>query len=46
MAAVDAARAGQPKVKSAGCAFKNPPGESAGRIIDARASRGCASGTP
>lgn len=34
MDAVDAARAGQPKVKSAGCAFKNPAGDSAGRIID------------
>lgn len=31
---VDAARTGQPKVKSAGCAFKNPPGDSAGRLID------------
>ena len=34
MDVVDAARAGQPKVKSAGCAFKNPAGDSAGRIID------------
>lgn len=35
LAQVDAARRGQPKTKSAGCAFKNPPGESAGRLIDA-----------
>jgi UDP-N-acetylmuramate dehydrogenase len=34
MAKVDAARQTQPKIKSAGCAFKNPPGESAGRLID------------
>ncbi len=40
MAAVDAARAGQPKVKSAGCAFKNPPGDSAGRIIDLAGLKG------
>lgn len=31
---VDRARKGQPKRKSAGCAFKNPPGQSAGRLID------------
>lgn len=37
---VDAARAGQPKVKSAGCAFKNPPGDSAGRIIDVAGLKG------
>ena len=37
---VDSARAGQPKVKSAGCAFKNPPGDSAGRIIDAAGLKG------
>lgn len=36
MAEVDAARKGQPKKKSAGCAFKNPPGQSAGRLIDQR----------
>lgn len=40
MNAVDAARAGQPKVKSAGCAFKNPAGDSAGRIIDRAGLKG------
>ena len=40
MAEVDAARKGQPKVKSAGCAFKNPPGDSAGRLIDAAGCKG------
>ena len=40
MDAVDAARAGQPKVKSAGCAFKNPAGDSAGRIIDRAGLKG------
>ena len=32
LAQVDAARKGQPKVKSAGCAFKNPLGDSAGTL--------------
>lgn len=37
---VDAARQGQPKTRSAGCAFKNPPGDSAGRLIDAAGLKG------
>jgi len=40
LAPVDAARAGQPKAKSAGCAFTNPPGDSAGRLIDAAGLKG------
>jgi UDP-N-acetylmuramate dehydrogenase len=40
MDAVDAARAGQPKIRSAGCAFKNPPRESAGRLIDRAGLKG------
>jgi UDP-N-acetylmuramate dehydrogenase len=38
--AVDAARRGQPKARSAGCAFKNPPGDAAGRLIDAAGLKG------
>jgi UDP-N-acetylmuramate dehydrogenase len=37
---VDAARKGQPKTRSAGCAFKNPEGDSAGRLIDVAGLKG------
>jgi UDP-N-acetylmuramate dehydrogenase len=37
---VDAARKGQPKQKSAGCAFKNPPSHSAGKLIDEAGLKG------
>ena len=40
MARVDAARKRQPKRKSAGCAFKNPPGDAAGRLIDQAGFKG------
>jgi len=40
MERVDAARRRQPKGKNAGCAFKNPPGDAAGRLIDQAGFKG------
>lgn len=40
LAKVDAARKGQPKIKSAGCAFKNPANASAGKLIDEAGLKG------
>ncbi|MBB6098001.1 UDP-N-acetylmuramate dehydrogenase [Deinobacterium chartae] len=40
MQGADLARKGQPKARTAGCAFKNPPGESAGRLIDRAGLKG------
>lgn len=36
----DTKRKGQPKMKTPGCAFKNPNGDSAGRLIDAAGLKG------
>ncbi|MDR1110247.1 MAG: UDP-N-acetylmuramate dehydrogenase [Deltaproteobacteria bacterium] len=37
-------RAGQPRGRSLGCFFRNPPGESAGRLIDRCGLKGAADG--
>ena len=44
MAEVDAARRRQPKGKNAGCAFKNPPGDAAGRLIEQAGFKGLVRG--
>ena len=44
MRQVDEARQGQPKRKSAGCAFKNPVDDSAGRLIDQAGFKGMRAG--
>ncbi len=40
----DKRRKTQPREPSAGCIFKNPPGNSAGRLIDAAGLKGCREG--
>ena len=40
MDVADAARKGQPHARTFGCAFKNPAGESAGRLIDLAGLKG------
>ncbi|ADV67296.1 UDP-N-acetylmuramate dehydrogenase [Deinococcus maricopensis] len=40
MDAADAARKGQPKMRTPGCAFKNPGGVSAGKLIDEAGLKG------
>lgn len=46
MAEVDRARKGQPKRKSAGCAFKNPRASRRDGSLTSAASRGFGWGTP